>query len=388
MAYQAPGVYVEETSSPIKPISGVGTSTAGFIGVVPDNVDMPDLPPQQVAGSTKKYKVAPENAEQLVTSWDEFTRAFGDVQTGNQALAHAVRGFFANGGSRCFVVRAKVAPTTDTLPLALAALGGRDEVALVAMPGITDGALQKLVVDHCAALRNRFAILDGDPTAKQLTAAEITKSGSSSYAAVYFPWIDVGAKNTDGTIAYQAPSGHVAGVYARVDGERGVHKAPANEVVRGAFGVQVGISRPQQEGLNPAGVNCIRIMNGNVTIWGARTTAAASEQEWRYVSVRRLFIFLRESIEQGTGWMVFEPNGPDLWSKIRRNVTAFLTNVWQSGALFGTTAEQAFYVRCDETLNDENTREQGTVITEIGLAVTRPAEFVVFRVTQWAGPGQ
>ena len=388
MAYQAPGVYVEETSSPIKPISGVGTSTAGFIGVVPDDIDMPDLPPQLAVGTTTKYVVAAENVERLVTSWDEFTQAFGDLQADNEALAHAVRGFFANGGSRCFVVRTADAPTTDTLPTALAALGGRDEIALVVMPGITDGALQKLVVDHCAALENRFAILDGvfDPT--ELTAAAIRKSGTNSYAAVYFPWIDVGAKDADGAIVYQPPSGHVAGVYARVDGERGVHKAPANEVVRGAFGVERGISRPQQEGLNPSGINCIRIMNGNVTIWGARTTASASEQEWRYVSVRRLFIFLRESIEQGTGWMVFEPNGPDLWSKIRRNVTAFLTNVWQSGALFGTTAEQAFYVRCDETLNDENTREQGTVITEIGLAVTRPAEFVVFRVTQWAGPGQ
>src|SRR5205823_3157925 len=147
------------------------------------------------------------------------------------------------------------------------------------------------------------------------------------------------------------PSGHMAGIYARVDTQRGVHKAPANEVVLGALSLTYQLSRAQQDGLNPQGVNCIRDLNGNIRVWGARTLGGDANTAWKYVSVRRLFLFLRESIDQGTQWVVFEPNDPALWAKIRRNVTAFLTNVWRDGALFGATPEEAFYVRCDERTN-------------------------------------
>ena len=210
--------------------------------------------------------------------------------------------------------------------------------------------------------------------------------GTSDYAALYFPWIDVGEQNQDGNIVYVPPSGHLAGIYARVDGERGVHKAPANEVIRGALGVEKRLSKADQDGLNPDGINVIRQFNGNVTVWGARTLGGDDNGEWKYVNVRRLFLFLRESIDKGTQWVVFEPNTPALWAKITRNVTAFLTNVWAAGALFGDTPEQAFYVKCDEETNPPEVRDLGQVVTEVGLAVVKPAEFVIFRISQWAGP--
>jgi phage tail sheath protein FI len=152
------------------------------------------------------------------------------------------------------------------------------------------------------------------------------------------------------------------------------------------LGLEPPVSRQGQAGLNPDGINVIRKMTDGITIWGARTMAGSKEPEWRYISSRRLFNFLRESIDEGTQWVVFEPNAQDLWSKVRRNVGAFLTTVWASGALFGATAEQAFYVRCDETTNPEAVRDLGQLVVEIGVALVKPAEFVVFRISQWSGP--
>ena len=164
-----------------------------------------------------------------------------------------------------------------------------------------------------------------------------------------------------------------------------MHKAPANEVVRGALNLAYLTTRGEQEGLNPAGVNVIRGFNGNIKVWGARTLGGDANGEFRYINVRRLLLFLRESIDEGTQFAVFEPNAPPLWQKIRRSVTGFLTNVWRDGALFGNTPEEAFFVRCDETTNPIEVREIGQVITEIGVAVVKPAEFVIFRISQSAG---
>jgi phage tail sheath protein FI len=178
----------------------------------------------------------------------------------------------------------------------------------------------------------------------------------------------------------------MAGIYARVDRERGVHKAPANEVVRGALDVEFQISKAIQDGLNPHGVNCIRFMNNNITVWGARTVGGDQNTDLKYINVRRLLLFLRESIDEGTQWVVFEPNDHSLWAKIVRNVTAFLTTVWRDGALFGSTPQEAFYVKCDEETNPVELRDLGQVITEIGVSIVKPAEFVIFRISQWAGP--
>ena len=217
---------------------------------------------------------------------------------------------------------------------------------------------------------------------------------TTDLAAWYFPWIKVFDPGTqlqdptrDGSLAVP-PSGHLAGIYARVDTERGVFKAPANEVVRGALGVTHALSKADQDGLNPKGVNCIRVLNDNIYVWGARTIGGDANADLKYISVRRTLLFLRESIEQGTQWAVFEPNTPALWAKITRNVTAFLTTVWRSGALFGTTPQEAFFVKCDAETNPAELRDLGQVVTEIGVAIVRPAEFVIFRISQFSAPAK
>jgi uncharacterized protein len=455
-AYLHPGVYVEEIPSAVKPIAGVGTSTAGFVGIVPDTVSLApmanvfigtgdgtakqfDLPayPVDTGSGTSEFRVAgaaatatvsndatagvarvtfaaapaagaairgdfvpqfkplPAGDVELCTSFSDFTSRFGgfSTDTGHRNLAHGVYGFFANGGTRCHVGRQ--ANAGDIAAGVLAAMEAIDEIAIVAAPGITDAGVRAAIEAHCARTGDRVAILDVPERVETTGRLDLTKLSydttgnvlpqASDYAAVYFPWLVVDDPATRGRVNVP-PSGHVAGVYARVDAERGVHKAPANEPVMGVIDVLYPLSDAQQDGLNPQGVNAIRMLDGSLRVWGARTLGGDLNEEWRYVSVRRLFLFLRKSIYRGTGWAVFEPNDAALWAKIVRNVSAFLTNVWRDGALFGATPAEAFYVKCDAETNPQSVREAGQVITEIGVAVTTPAEFVVFRISQWAGP--
>ena len=408
--YLAPGVYVEEVPAAVRPIAGVGTSTAGFIGVAADITGAWD--PAKNAGMPRRpagdpYVQAPALTARPINSWTEFTQAFGDFQAGNQYLAHAVYGFFNNGGGRCWVIRlAGVAQDfAKNLDAGLARFESIDEIAIVAAPLPPDteqaalNAAQASIVAHCEKMEDRVAILDSARDIQNdnlvLTADDTgiwrPAADPKGYGAFYFPWIAVADPLGDaGAQITVPPSGHLAGVYARSDAERGVHKAPANEVLLGALGVRYPVSKILQGSLNPLGVNCIRAFAGTVKVYGARTLASdpQGDPEWTYVNVRRLVNFLRESIDQGTQWVVFEPNAADLWSKIRRNVSSFLTGVWATGALLGATADQAFYVRCDETTNPQETRDLGQVVTEVGLAIVRPAEFVVFRLSQWAGPAQ
>ena len=179
------------------------------------------------------------------------------------------------------------------------------------------------------------------------------------------------------------PAGYVAGVWARNDETRGVHKAPANEVLRGVIALETGITKGEHDQLNPVGVNCIRAFPGQgIRIWGARTLS--SDPEWRYLNVRRLFNFVEKSILQGTNWVVFEPNDPLLWDTVRRTITMFLRRVWRSGALFGRTPAEAFYVKCDEENNPPENRDVGILTVDIGIAPVKPAEFVVFRISQFS----
>jgi uncharacterized protein len=404
--YSWPGVYVEEVPSAVKPIAGVGTSTAAFIGVSADITGAWDPAakagmPAQVAGGP--YTQAAAITPQPLNGWTDFTQKFGDIQTGNQYLAHAVYGFFNNGGTRCWVSRVG-APGKD-LDQALQQLESIDEVAIVAAPLPPDAAAAALnaaqasLVAHCEKMEDRVAILD---SSREITNDNLVISADASgiwrpaanpkgYGAFYFPWIEVADPlGAAGDRVAVPPSGHVAGIYARSDSERGVHKAPANEVILGALGVRYPVSKILQGTLNPLGVNCIRSFNGTIKVYGARSLASdpQGDPEWIYISVRRLVNFLRGSIDAGTQWVVFEPNAQELWSKIRRNVSAFLNGEWAAGALVGATPEQAFYVRCDETTNPPEVRALGQVVTEIGVAVVRPAEFVVFRLSQWAGPAQ
>lgn len=413
--YKAPGVYVEEIPSAIQAIVGVGTSTAGFIGIMPDSFQVPqeDLltykPKLRELTDNEKKNLAEPGEVKLCTNFSEFKRFFGGFSSDEKhnMLAHAVYGFFNNGGKRCYIITVRE-ENSITIGLLEQTFATIDEIAIVAAPGITNKAVWDSIVTHCQQRTgDRFAIFDSPedvvdddgnldliklnpPTEDDDDETNVLPE-YSTYAAFYFPWIKVSdpvAKSQDSSSngrIYVPPSGHMAGIYARTDVDRGVHKAPANEVVMGALGLKYKISKNHQEGLNPQGVNCIRDMNGNIRVWGARTIGGDANGEFKYINVRRVLLYLRESIEEGTQWAVFEPNDYRLWAKIRRNVTAFLTNVWRDGALFGNTPNEAFYVKCDEETNPPEVRELGQVITEIGVAVVRPAEFVIFRITQWSG---
>ncbi len=248
-------------------------------------------------------------------------------------------------------------------------------------------AVQTMMIAHCEGMGDRVAILDCPPdlTPQEIKQWRMDVTGfDSSYAALYYPWVQVMDTATNQVIAIP-PSGHVAGIWSRNDNTRGVHKAPANEVVQGAVGVGFQLTKGEQDTLNPIGVNCIRSFPGRgIRVWGARTLS--SNPSWRYINVRRLFNYVEKSIENGTQWIVFEPNNRKLWARVRRDVSAFLKMVWRDGALFGSTPEEAFYVRCDDELNPPESRDLGRLIIEIGMSPVKPAEFVIFRISQWAGP--
>jgi hypothetical protein len=247
-------------------------------------------------------------------------------------------------------------------------------------------AVQSMMISHCELMGDRVAILDAPLGMKP---AEVKKwrmdiaGYDSSYAALYYPWVEISDPLTDRP-KLVPPAGHMAGVWARSDNTRGVHKAPANEIIRGATGLEYNVTKGEQDVLNPIGVNCIRAFPGRgIRVWGARTLS--SDPSWRYINVRRLFNYVKKSIERGTQWVVFEPNEPRLWARVRNAVSSFLTIVWREGALFGLTPSQAFYVKCDEELNPPESRDLGRLIVEIGMAPVKPAEFVIFRISQWAG---
>ena len=401
-SYLSPGVYVEEVDRGSKPIEAVGTNTVGFLG---------------------ETMTGPVNQAVLVTNWSQFVKTFGDF-TQSTHLAHAVYGFFNNGGARCFVVNVGAPASLEIEPAAAApgsapatekkddkvvapasapkkagpdrdslyvgkdnGPGNRtglkcfeeiDEISLVAAPGQLSPAVQDALLSHCEARKDRFAILDS-PEAIQGGVDKLARPRDSKYGAYYFPWIQV--YDPERGNVYVPPAGHIAGVYARTDNERGVHKAPANEIVRGALGLRYTISKGEQDILNPKGINCIRLMQGGgIRIWGARTLS--SDPSWRYINVRRLFIMVETSIERATQWVVFEPNDHRLWKRVTRTISSFLTLVWRQGALFGETPEKAFYVKCDEETNPPETIDVGQLIVEIGLAPVKPAEFVIFRIGQ------
>jgi len=248
-------------------------------------------------------------------------------------------------------------------------------------------AVQLAMIAHSERMGDRMAILDAPPNMKP---QEIKKwrerdtNFDSKYAALYYPWLTV--DGPDGQPIDVPPCGHIAGIYARSDNERGVHKAPANEVIRGALTAEVQITKGEQDVLNPSGINCIRSFVGRgLRVWGARTLS--SDPAWRYINVRRLFNYVEESIDRGTQWIVFEPNDADLWARVRRDVSAFLTGCWRDGMLFGATPEESFFVKCDGENNPADVRDRGQLVIDVGLAPVKPAEFIVFRFSQYAGGG-
>jgi uncharacterized protein len=505
--YLTPGVYVEEVSSGSKPIEGVATAVAAFVGLLPGG---------------------PINKPMRISNWTQFATIYGDPQNPENGpfmegayMAHSVYGYFQNGGSLAWIIRVgseksspapraalpsatdkevealsavaldgvsdtvkveiteeplqegkepadhtynvvvtsgeereeypglslkkgrtylatkvnaaskliKIEETGATLPDVRVASGtytlsvpsvavdkvsagdfegdvanrtgmgnasALDEVTMLVMPDVVnlngDGAqmrdLQGKMIAHAELMGDRMAILDvpdGLLPQDVLEWRMNTAGYDSKMAALYYPWIEVMNPLTRRPMR-MPPSGHMAGVWARVDETRGVHKAPANEVIRGANGLAFQITHAEQGALNRNGINCIRAFPGRgIRAWGARTLS--SDPEWRYINVRRLFNFVSESIMLGTQWSVFEPNDPKLWAKLTTNVRSFLSRVYRSGALFGASADEAFYVKCDAETNPPELIEAGQVVCEVGIAPVKPAEFVIFRLSQFTGGG-
>lgn len=272
----------------------------------------------------------------------------------------------------------------------LAALAEVDDIAIVAAPGgaaLTSAterqSVRDALISHCELLRYRFAILSGQENADTNAIREVRAQHDSTFAALYYPWVVVKDPNgAPGDLLRLPPDGFVAGIYGRSDSERGVHKAPANEVVRGVLRFVTHVNAATQDVLNPDGINCLRFFEGRGNrVWGARTLS--SDPEWKYLNVRRLFIYLEHSIDRATQWAVFEPNNETLWLKVRVTVESFLTDVWRTGALMGRSPKEAFFVRCDRSTMTQGDLDNGRLVCLIGVAPTKPAEFVVFRIGQW-----
>lgn len=376
MSEHTPGVRVIEVDSGPRPIQAVGTSTAGFVGRAP---------------SASAHAGQPMR----VNNWQHFLRLFQGSAKSSNPLSLAVHGFFMNGGSSLFVCNV----AEDALAEGLDALGAIDEIAIVAAPGRNSAADYEAVIAHCERLGDRFAILDGpdttEDTQRLLTPAttgggEAASGGlrprKTQYGAVYFPWLTVMDPMEGGKTTTTAPSGHLAGLYARVDAAEGVHKAPANAPLRGALGLTQTVTRAEQSELNRAGVNCIRFFpSDGILVWGARTLEPNGP--YRYINVRRLVNMIKESIAEGTRWVVFQPNDESLWKSITRDVTAFLLRIARTGAFRGPTPEAGFFVQCDAETNPRDEVDAGRVTTVIGVAPSTPAEFVIFKLGQTdAGP--
>ncbi|MDE5777067.1 MAG: phage tail sheath subtilisin-like domain-containing protein [Lachnospiraceae bacterium] len=262
-----------------------------------------------------------------------------------------------------------------------------DSVSIMAVPGVTDPNVQLSLVAHCEQLASRFAVLDIPRESSKVQDIMAHRDiFDSNYAALYHPWLNVFDSLDKRNIAIP-PSGSIMGIYARSDNERGVHKAPANEVVRNCVGLDYNYNKGEQDMLNPKGVNLIRTFPGlGIRVWGART--ASSDGSWKYINVRRLFIFIEESIKVNTNWAVFEPNDETLWVRVKRTIEVFLTGLWRNGSLAGTSTDEAFFVNVGRTTMSQDDIDNGRLICVIGVAPVKPAEFVIFRITQKTGDAQ
>lgn len=262
-----------------------------------------------------------------------------------------------------------------------------DVVSIIAVPGITDPNVQLTLVAHCENLASRFAVLDIPKDAKKVQDVTAHRDMfDSDYAAMYHPWLEVYDPLDKKNIAIP-PSGAMMGIYARSDNTRGVHKAPANEVVRACVGLDCQFNKGEQDILNPKGINLIRSFPGQgIRVWGARTIS--SNPSWKYINVRRLFIFIEESIKANTSWAVFEPNDTALWVRVQRTISVFLTNLWRNGSLTGSSPEEAFFVNIGRDTMSQDDIDNGRLICVIGVAPVKPAEFVIFRITQKTGDSE
>jgi len=256
-----------------------------------------------------------------------------------------------------------------------------DQVAICIVPGMWDVDIRNALIIHCDTLGDRFAILDPPPGLSVQDIEKFRLPIDTKYAALYYPWVEIRDPRPGGDVEQAPPSGFMAGIYARTDVARGVHKAPANEVIRSIRGLAQTITKREQDILNPQNINVLRAFPGRGNrVWGARVLT--SDSAWKYVPVRRLFLMIEESIDEGTQFVVFEPNDESTWARVRQTITNFLTTQWRLGALQGVTADEAFFVTCDRSTMTQDDIDNGRLICQIGIAPVKPAEFVIFRIQQ------
>jgi uncharacterized protein len=371
-----PGVQIQEVRLAPPPIFGVGTSTAGFVGFAPGNGLVADMAPQ------------------AITSVEQFVAIYMNGTTRSNALTRAVFGFFGNGGNRCYIVHTASGAAAD-LVAGIQLLAPIDDVSMIAAPGSTDATVYAELRSQAESTQDRIAIFD--PPARVANKSSLLPGGAdrppeSVFGTFYYPRVVVGPAVVNGRPLADdvttgpepvTPVGHIAGIYSRVDTTKGVHKAPANEVVRGVVDVEDVVGDADQDTMNPKGVNVLRVFGGNVVVWGARTLQDNEnpiDTSFNYINVRRLVSYIAESLDGGLRYVVFEPNTLAIRQQITRSVRGFLDGVWRDGGLFGETPAQAYYVRFPPMFNRDEDRAAGKLTLEVGLRVTFPAEFVIVRI--------
>lgn len=352
----------------------------------------------------------------LCTNFTDFKNAFVDPNNkttdggnGLTYLSQAVYGFFLNGGTLCWVIRIAGSNNGTTtagwvdgdFTQALAAFEAITGISTVAAPGMVSQAAIAELQTHCEqTMQDRFAVLDtpvgGIPNGYNPftppSGSTLPPYPTSDYCGLYYPWLVVAdpTSQTGGTLTVP-PSGHIAGIFARVDATRGVNKAPANEVVFGALGFAAAVSQSQQNWFNQYGINCLRNLNNSLLVWGARTLiedGTWTPKQMHYVSARRFLNFIKDSLYTGLQWSVFEPNNASLWAAVRLSVSVFLRGLWEQGALLGDTPDAAFYVKCDAENNPIDQLQIGNLNVEVGVCIVKPAEFVNITLCDWLGPPQ
>lgn len=372
--YLSPGVYLEETSFRPKAIEGVPTAVTAFVGptlAIP--ILRADHPP--------------------ITSFVEFEQVYGGLGdlplAGGGApnlLAHAALAFFSGGGRRLHVAPTPPGAAAHDYAAALAGLDTLEDIEFVAAPGAvaqtgaTRAEIAQLLVEHVSTRARRFAVLDPPPGLTVSEVGAFRAECDSRRAALYYPWVLAVDPQDPGRTILLPPSAFVCAAYARNDVERGIWTAPSSDVVTGAIGLEAELSRAEQEVLAPLGVNCIRTFPGRgIRFWGARTIS--SDPESKYVNMRRTLAYVEASVDRGLQWAVFEPNAPALWTRAAQAIGDFLHGLWRSGALLGDTPQKAFFVRCDRSTMTEADLDEGRLVCLVGVALVRPAEFIVFRLS-------
>ena len=354
--FKAPGLYAENRNPDPHIIRGVSTSVAAFVGYTSSGPDTPTL----------------------LASFTDYTSIFGGTTSSGGPMALAVQGFFDNGGTQLYVSRVNwdsVSPARALVPLE--ALG---DISMICCPDENNIAgVAAALVAHCEAMQYRIAILAAPQGSdlENLPPAELR----SAFAAYYAPWVLVPDPNGGSNLTVH-PGGHIAGAIVRNDVERGVSKAPANLAVYGIDGLERHFTDEEQRAVSMRGVNLLRTFPGRGNlVWGAHTTS--TDPQWKYLNVRRYLSYLEKSIDQGLQWVVFENNGPALWASVQQSVANFLQNEWLSGALLGGAPAEAYFVRCDRTTMTQDDLDNGRLVCLVGVAVLKPAEFIIFRIGQW-----